>query len=101
MAGKAMLTATLAAPERETTEDLDLASELIDGVLSDTTKYPDDALPDTGVGLETERALSSIFVEIPEKGYGTRAQVLFFYSRPHLLACAYMGIPPSPCRPHR
>jgi len=38
--------------------------------LADTTAAPDDALPDTGVGLELERALSPPFVL--GEGYGTR-----------------------------
>lgn len=39
-------------------------------LLSDTHTPPDEALPDTGVGLELERRLGSIFIEGP--GYGTR-----------------------------
>lgn len=34
--------------------------------------YPQDALPDTGVGKDMERMLSSAFINMPEKGYGTR-----------------------------
>ena len=37
----------------------------------DRTPAPDHSLPDTGVGLELERALSSQFITMPE--YGTRA----------------------------
>jgi uncharacterized protein with NRDE domain len=32
---------------------------------------PDEALPDTGVGIELERKLSPVFVSM--KGYGTRS----------------------------
>jgi uncharacterized protein with NRDE domain len=35
---------------------------------------PDGALPDTGVGMERERALSSAFIDVP--GYGTRASTV-------------------------
>lgn len=38
--------------------------------LADTTQAPDDALPDTGVGIELERALSPPFVR--GAAYGTR-----------------------------
>lgn len=39
--------------------------------LANKKQYPDDQLPDTGVGLEKERVLSALFIESP--GYGTRA----------------------------
>ncbi|MBJ6138407.1 NRDE family protein [Marinobacter litoralis] len=47
-----------------------LHSELI-SVLQDTTPAPDSQLPDTGVGLDTERFLSSPFIS--GEHYGTRA----------------------------
>ena len=40
-------------------------------LLNDTSTPPDSELPDTGVGLEWERALSSIFIKT--EMYGTRA----------------------------
>lgn len=42
--------------------------------LQDTTPAPDERLPDTGVGLETERFLSSPFIKSEE--YGTRATTI-------------------------
>ncbi len=56
-------------------------------LLADDTRAPDTHLPDTGVGLATERALSPIFVRIDSEdgirndsplhqGYGTRASTL-------------------------
>ncbi len=48
-------------------------------MLADETKAPDDALPDTGVGLEWERMLSSIFIRSPE--YGTRASTVVLANR--------------------
>lgn len=39
--------------------------------LANRQQYPDELLPHTGVGLERERVLSSLFIESP--GYGTRA----------------------------
>ena len=40
-------------------------------VLADVEPAPDDALPDTGVGKDWERALSPMFIDTPD--YGTRA----------------------------
>jgi uncharacterized protein with NRDE domain len=44
-------------------------------LLRDREQAPDDALPDTGVGLEWERALSSAFIDVTINGrrYGTRS----------------------------
>jgi uncharacterized protein with NRDE domain len=39
-------------------------------ILNDTRKAKDDELPDTGVGMELEKVLSSIFIQSPK--YGTR-----------------------------
>lgn len=43
-------------------------------VLFDDVIAPDDTLPDTGVGLERERMLSSMFIKSP--GYGTRCSTV-------------------------
>ncbi len=43
-------------------------------VLEDTTIPADEHLPDTGVGLERERALSPAFIKSP--GYGTRSSTV-------------------------
>ncbi|MNV58749.1 hypothetical protein D3C71_1511360 [compost metagenome] len=42
--------------------------------LRDETRADDSALPDTGIGLERERWLSSAFIRSPE--YGTRASTI-------------------------
>ena len=44
--------------------------DLLD-IVRDTSEPPDEALPDTGVGLETERLVAPIFIQTPH--YGTRA----------------------------
>jgi len=44
------------------------------GILADRTRPPDELLPDTGVGLELERLLSSIF--IASERYGTRCSTI-------------------------
>ncbi|TGN38166.1 NRDE family protein [Marinobacter confluentis] len=49
------------------------------GQLQDTTPAPDQQLPDTGVGIETERFLSSPFIK--SKDYGTRATTIVSLSR--------------------
>ncbi|MGQ3890804.1 NRDE family protein [Legionella sp. CNM-4043-24] len=60
-------------------------SELLLPVLSDTHKAPDRLLPETGVGKELEKLLSSIFVEIPEHGYGTRSSSVLVFGREQLM----------------
>ena len=45
-------------------------------ILSDNSKPPDDLLPDTGMGLEIERAVSPVFVSTPF--YGTRSSTVLF-----------------------
>jgi uncharacterized protein with NRDE domain len=48
--------------------------EALFALLSDRTRYPDHLLPDTGVGIERERSLSSIFVI--RKEFGTRCSTV-------------------------
>lgn len=43
-------------------------------LLAETTRATDGELPDTGIPLELERALSAIFISMP--GYGTRCSTL-------------------------
>jgi uncharacterized protein with NRDE domain len=50
-----------------------VSSQLFD-VLFDDAVAPDNRLPDTGIGLERERALSSMFIKSP--GYGTRCSTV-------------------------
>ncbi len=52
-------------------------------LLADKTPYPDDTLPDTGVGIKQERLLSSIFVT--GSTYGTRFSTLLFIDRENRL----------------
>lgn len=54
-------------------------SEEYFAILADGTPFPDDTLPDTGVGIERERILSSIFVN--SRTYGTRFSTLIFIDR--------------------
>jgi uncharacterized protein with NRDE domain len=63
------LAAWLDSPLADGAKDAAALAPLLDA-LSDSTPAPDDALPDTGVGLEWERALSPPFVR--GERYGTR-----------------------------
>ena len=49
--------------------------------LADPTQAPDEALPDTGVGLERERFLSSAFIH--GDAYGTRASTVVLIADDH------------------
>lgn len=52
----------------------EISSDSLFEVLVDDVIASDDKLPDTGVGLERERALSSMFIKSP--GYGTRCSTV-------------------------
>lgn len=49
--------------------------------LYDDRQAPDDRLPDTGVGLERERVLSSMFIKSPD--YGSRCSTVLLIDRNH------------------
>ena len=51
-------------------------SDALLDLMADTHRPPDHTLPDTGVGLEMEQGLSSVFVQMPEMAYGTRSTTL-------------------------
>ena len=70
--GKADLERLLSGTENPLPED-------IFNVLSDQSKPDDDRLPETGVGLEWERILSSIFITSPV--YGTRSSIVLMIDR--------------------
>lgn len=63
----------LAAFERLIAKDEFSKSEAFD-LLADETLAADDALPDTGIGIEKERVLSPIFIRTPV--YGTRSSAV-------------------------
>lgn len=54
--------------------DTDSDSDVLLELLKDSSEYPDEQLPDSGVGLEWERLLSATF--ILGEDYGTRASTL-------------------------
>ena len=55
-----------------------LTGHLLD-LLDDRSVAPDDALPDTGLEIARERALSAVFIRAP--GYGTRASTVLIVDR--------------------
>jgi uncharacterized protein with NRDE domain len=72
--GKAALAALLAGSEYPDVKE-------ILGILSNREKPDDNLLPETGVGLEWERILSSIFIASPV--YGTRSSTVLMVDRRH------------------
>jgi uncharacterized protein with NRDE domain len=58
--------------------DGDPEPERLFEILADRTAAPDPLLPDTGVGIELERALSARFIELPV--YGTRCSTAILRS---------------------
>jgi uncharacterized protein with NRDE domain len=53
--------------------------EALFALLAERTSAPDDALPDTGIGLERERLLSTAFIRAPD--YGTRCSTVLLVDR--------------------
>jgi uncharacterized protein with NRDE domain len=68
--GKVLMTEILSQP---------FTSKDLFGLLYNEGIATDDLLPDTGVGLERERALSSMFIKSP--GYGTRCSTVILVDR--------------------
>lgn len=56
-----------------------IKTEELFSIMQDTAKAPDHLLPDTGVGLEKERFLSSIFLQ--SEVYGTRSTAVLLFDR--------------------
>ncbi|MBD0370277.1 MAG: NRDE family protein [Pyrinomonadaceae bacterium] len=56
-----------------------LSIEAIFKVLADDARAQDEALPETGVGLELERMLSPLFIE--SQVYGTRSSTVILFNR--------------------
>jgi uncharacterized protein with NRDE domain len=69
--GKEMLRPILARPSIDINDLME--------ALRDTTRAEDDKLPDTGIGLERERVLSSMFIKSP--GYGSRCSTVILVDR--------------------
>lgn len=74
--GKEMLDTLLSEEEHPSVE-------AIFDILADKTPPDDSLLPYTGVGLERERLLSTLFIESPD--YGTRSSVVIFIDRDNII----------------
>lgn len=59
----------------------DQLKTLLFPILEDKRLAPDQRLPETGVGRDLEKALSSIFVSIPGYHYGTRNSSLLLFTK--------------------
>jgi uncharacterized protein with NRDE domain len=53
--------------------------EQLFSIVADAEESDEDSLPDTGVGLELERKLSSLFIKMPE--YGTRSSTVLLVDK--------------------
>jgi uncharacterized protein with NRDE domain len=60
-------------------QDLQIDPEVLFQLLYNEQRAPDDRLPDTGVGLERERMLSSMFIKSPD--YGTRCSTVVLVNK--------------------
>jgi uncharacterized protein with NRDE domain len=58
---------------------LDVNPETLFNLLYDEEQAPDHKLPDTGIGLERERVLSSMFIKSPD--YGSRCSTVILVNR--------------------
>ena len=56
-----------------------ISTDELFNILSDTSTPPDELLPDTGLGLEIERAVSPVFVSTPF--YGTRSSTVILIDK--------------------
>jgi uncharacterized protein with NRDE domain len=71
-----------------------LDEEALFEILADDQRPDDEMLPDTGVGLELERALSPARVEMP--GYGTRSSTVLVVSRAGRCRIVERTVAPGP-----
>ena len=65
----------------ETASSIDLLQDSLFAALADRTQASDINLPDTGVGLTRERALSPAFIHTDDGQYGTRCSTLLIVER--------------------
>lgn len=80
---KVELAKNLLASYLAITDELDMTA--LFRILTDDSIPADRDLPNTGVGLQLERALSAIFIDYPRAGYGTRASTVITLDNENLL----------------
>ena len=73
------LSAALSHTLAESSDAEVLAARLL-ALLDDSSVAADADLPDTGIGIERERALSPAFIHLPQAGYGTRCSTVLLGS---------------------
>ena len=80
--------------EQLVSSPLEISLEAIFSFLEHTETAPDHQLPDTGIGIEYERVLSSIFIKSP--AYGTRSSTVLLVDKDNRVTFAERGfVPPS------
>lgn len=89
-AGKRALSALISAGE-------DLGPETLLQLLASRERAEDSRLPDTGVGVEVERALSPLFIDGPR--YGTRSSTVLLAGRDGRSEFVERSFAPLPGRP--
>lgn len=70
--------------ELKTQTDPEKTGQLLFSVLEDRTLAPDHLLPKTGVSVDLEKSLSSIFVTIPSYQYGTRTSTVLLFEKKNI-----------------
>jgi uncharacterized protein with NRDE domain len=80
--------------EQQVLSQAEISLPSIFSLLEDTGMAPDQQLPDTGIGIEYERVLSSIFIKSP--AYGTRSSTVLLVDKDNRVTFAERGfVPPS------
>ncbi len=79
--------------------DEEALTEAIFSRLADRRRPPDHLLPETGVGVEMERELSSAFIDMP--AYGTRCSTVFLVRHGWALLAERVWDPPVVTRTRR
>ncbi|WP_173237972.1 NRDE family protein [Legionella antarctica] len=67
-----------------TYEDPGMIAKMLYPILEDRTLAPDNLLPNTGVPMNVEKSLSSIFVDIPGQAYGTRSATMILFKKKNI-----------------
>jgi uncharacterized protein with NRDE domain len=62
-------------------DDVQALTAALMSALADRSVAPDGELPDTGIGLDRERLLSSSFIAVPDGRYGTRCSTVLLGER--------------------
>lgn len=83
VSGRTAFAQLLTQTNAQEAEDWSLRPDVFFELLADTTPAQDESLPDTGIGVDKERFLSSRFIQ--SDVYGTRASSILFVRRDGVL----------------